>query len=200
MFFIVETFAGAGGVGTADGPAATATFARPSAIAVAPNGVVYVAEAVFNGIRKIEEGVVSTLASRTKGYADGPLSTALFNEPGGVACDPSGNLYVADTLNHRIRRVDLEGNVTTVAGPSGSGSLQGWADGPLDGVLFNYPNGITVDAAGATVYVSELHRIRRIPLDDIVSTVAAVGIGVCGRLRNARAIQSAPGPCGHADR
>jgi hypothetical protein len=66
-------------------PVATATFARPTAITVLPSGVVYVVETVFNGIRKIEAGIVSTLASRTKGYADGPLSTtALFNEPGGI--------------------------------------------------------------------------------------------------------------------
>jgi sugar lactone lactonase YvrE len=178
MFFTVSTFAGGGGVGTADGPAETATLARPSAITIAGDGVVYVVETVFNGIRKIEADVVSTLGGRTRGYADGPLSSALFNEPGGVASDHAGNVYVADTLNHRIRKIDLAGNVTTVAGLPGPGALQGWADGPLDGVLFNYPNGIAIDAAETTLCVSELHRIRRIPLagDDIVATVAAVGI------------------------
>jgi DNA-binding beta-propeller fold protein YncE len=178
MFFTVSTFAGAGGVGTADGPVATATFARPSAIAVSPSGVAYIAEAVFNGIRKIEAEIVSTLASRTKGYADGPLSTALFNGPGGITSDQTENLYVADSNNHRIRKIDTAGNVTTVAGPSVPGPLQGWADGPLDGVLFNYPDGIAIDPTDTTLYISELHRIRRIPLsgDDIVSTVAAVGI------------------------
>jgi len=178
MFFTVSTFAGAGSVGTADGPAATATFSRPSGITVSPSGTVYITETVFNGIRKIENGVVSTLTSRTKGYVNGSLSTALFNEPAGIASDHAGNLYVADTLNHRIRKIDTAGNVTTVAGPSGTGILQGWADGPLDGVLFNYPNGITVDPASNNIYVSELHRIRCIPLNgqDIVSTVAAVGI------------------------
>jgi NHL repeat len=180
MFFTVSIFAGAGGVGTADGPLATATFARPTAITVSPSGVVYVVETVFNGIRKIEAGIVSTLASRTKGYADGPLSTtALFNEPGGITSDHAENLYVTDSNNHRIRKIDTAaGNVTTVAGPFGTEPFQGWADGPLDGVLFNYPDGIAIDSADSTLYVSELQRIRRIPLggDDIVSTVAAVGI------------------------
>jgi DNA-binding beta-propeller fold protein YncE len=180
MFFTVSTFAGAGGVGTADGPVATATFARPSAITVSPSGIVYIVETVLNGIRKIEAGVVSTLASRTRGYQDGDLSTtALFNEPGGIVSDHTGNLYLADTNNHRIRKIDTTaGKVTTVAGPFGSQPLQGWADGPLDGVLFNYPDGIAIDPADSTLYVTELHRIRRIPLkgDDIVYTVAAVGI------------------------
>jgi DNA-binding beta-propeller fold protein YncE len=181
MFVTVSTFAGTGEDGIKDGPVETATLARPTAIAIGPNGVVYVVETVRNGIRKIEAGIVSTLASRTKGYRDGPLSEALFNEPGGVASDHAGNLYVADTLNHRIRKIDTAGNVTTVAGPAGSGPLQGWADGPLDGVLFNYPNGIAIDPADTTLYVSELHRIRGVPTGglsgpNIVYTVAAVGI------------------------
>jgi len=178
MFFTVQTFAGAGGVGTGDGSAATAQFSRPSAITVSPSGAAYVTEAVFNGIRKIEAGIVSTLASRTRGYKDGPLATALFNEPAGIVSDQAGNLYVADNLNHRIRKIDTTGNVTTVAGPAGSEILQGWADGAPLGCLFNYPDGITVDVGNNNIYVSELHRIRRIPLsiDDIVHTVAAVGI------------------------
>jgi DNA-binding beta-propeller fold protein YncE len=88
-----------------------------------------------------------------------------------------GNLYVTDRLNHRIRKISTAGNVTTVAGPSGSEPPQGWADGPRLGFLFNYPEGIALGPADAELYVTELHRIRRIPLgDDIVSTVAAVGI------------------------
>ncbi len=178
MFFTVSIFAGAGGVGTGDGPAATAQFARPFAITASPGGAVYVTEAVFNGIRKIESGIVSTLASRTNGYADGPLATALFNQPAGIVSDQAGNLYLADSQNHRIRKIDTAGNVTTVAGPRGSEILQGWADGALLGSLFNYPDGITIDVGNDNIYLSELHRIRRIPLstDDIVHTVAAVGI------------------------
>jgi DNA-binding beta-propeller fold protein YncE len=178
MFFTVATFAGAGGVGTADGPVGTAQFASPSAISVSPGGVVYVVEPVFNGIRKIESGIVSTLTRSKKGYADGPLGTALFNEPGAIVSDQAGNLYVTDTLNHRIRKIDTAGNVTTIAGPPGSEPLHGWADGPSPDVLFNYPTGIALDAAEGHIYVSELHRIRRIPfeLDELISTVAAVGI------------------------
>lgn len=110
---------------------------------------------------------MSTLVSRTRGNADGPLSTALFNGTAGIASNHAENLYIADQVNHRIRKIDTAGNVTTVAGPGGSEPLQGWADGPLDRCLFSYPNGIAVDAADANIYVSELHRIRRIPLGKV---------------------------------
>jgi DNA-binding beta-propeller fold protein YncE len=176
----VSIFAGTGVPGDADGPAATASFNRPRTITASPSGVMYVVEGpVANRIRKIEGGVVSTLSRNPRGYADGPLSTARFDGPEGITSDHAGNLYVADRLNHRIRKIDTAaGSVTTIAGPAGSAPLQGWADGGFPGALFNHPTGIAVDAGDNNVYVSELHRIRRIPLtaDDIVHTVAAVGI------------------------
>ena len=88
-------------------------------ITVSPSGVVCVAETFWNGIRKIEGGIVSTLASRKDGNVDGPLSTALFSGPSGTVSDQAGNLYLVDQANHRIRKIDTSGNVTTVAGPSG---------------------------------------------------------------------------------
>jgi DNA-binding beta-propeller fold protein YncE len=183
MFFEIETFAGTGEPGTEDGPVATATFDLPSWMAVSPSGVVYVAETFHNGIRKIEGGVVSTLASRTGGNVDGPLSTALFRGPSGIVSDRAGNLYIADQANHRIRKIDTSGNVTTVAGPSGSELLRGWIDDLLNEALFNRPMAIAIDATDANLYVSEHNRIRRIPLRFqtgvsrmAVRTVAAVGI------------------------
>ena len=182
MYFTTSIFAGAGGVGVADGPAATATFSNPDSITIDLNGIVYVTERSHNGIRKIEAGVVSTLASRTQGYIDGLFDFPfLFNVPSGLASDRAGNIYVADQDNHRIRKIDPTGNVTTVAGPLSSELLQGWADGPRAGVLFNYPTRIAIDCtAEQNIFVSELHRIRRIPvveqLIDMVTTLAAVGI------------------------
>ncbi len=180
MHFDVSVFAGAGGVGQADGPKLTATFDHPDSIAVSPSGVVYVTEFLSNGIRKIEGDTVSTPGSRNRGTADGPWQTAaLFDGPQGIACDHNGNLYVADQVNHRIRKIDVTGNVTTIAGPFGTSErLQGWADGPAGGCLFNYPLGIDVDGTGGIIYVSEYHRIRCVPLsrDGMVYTVAAVGI------------------------
>lgn len=188
MFFEVETFAGTGDEGTDDGPVSTATFNGPSWLTVSPSGVVYVAETFHNGIRKIEGGVVSTLASRAHGNVDGPLATALFSGPSGIVSDRAGNLYVADQGNHRIRKIDTSGNVTTVAGPSGREQLRGWVD-DISGVadhqvaLFSRPKAIAIDATDANLYVAEHHRIRRIPLRFQTgvtalesSTLAAVGI------------------------
>jgi DNA-binding beta-propeller fold protein YncE len=184
MFFEVETFAGTGEEGFDDGPVSTATFNGPTWLAVSPSGVVYVAETFHNGIRKIEGGVVSTLASRTHGNVDGPLSTALFTGPSGIVCDRAGNLYVADQGNHRIRKIDTSGNVTTAAGPAGRERLRGWVDDVLrHEALFSRPRAMAIDATDANLYVVEHNRIRRLTLRFQTgvtgiesSTLAAVGI------------------------
>jgi DNA-binding beta-propeller fold protein YncE len=123
------------------------------------------------------------LASRTDGSADGPLSTALFRGPSGIVFDQAGNLYLADQGNHRIRKIDTAGNVTTVAGPIGTERSQGWLDDFGSSARFSRPKGIAIDAMDKTLYVTENHRIRSIPLDfhfgrhsKLIRTVAAVGI------------------------
>lgn len=182
MFFEVETFAGRGDQGSDDGPIAGATFNWPAWITVSPRGLVYVTEAFFNGIRKIEAGIVSTLADRREGAVDGPLSTASFSGPSGIVSDQAGNLYIADQSNHRIRKIDTSGNVTTVAGPDGPERIYGWVDDHPNVALFSRPRGIAIDPTDSILYVSEHHRIRRIPLalstgvGSTVRTVAAVGI------------------------
>jgi DNA-binding beta-propeller fold protein YncE len=183
MFFSIETFAGTGEQGIDDGPAAKASFSLPRWIAVTPRGVVYVTEAFSNGIRKIENGIVSTLVSREEGSVDGPIATARFRGPSGIVTDQAGNLYVADQSNHRIRKIDTSGNVTTIAGPQGVERVQGWIDDLGDSALFSRPRGITIDAMDSNLYVSEHNRIRCIPLrflhgrpSKFVRTVAAIGI------------------------
>ena len=192
MFFEIETLAGtidfSGSSADLDetsgnGPAAEATLFVPFSIAVTPSGTVYVTETLFNGIRKIENGVVSTLTSRKQGSTDGPLSEALFRGPTGIVSDQAGNLYVADQGNHRIRKIDTSGNVTTVAGPSGPERLAGWADDLPNQSLFSRPRAIALDTPGRSLYVSEHDRIRNIPLGFMlgrstieVRTVAAVGM------------------------
>ena len=127
MFFGLEAFAGSGVEGTQDGPVASAMFDMPR-IAASPTGAIYVTETFSNGLRKIENGIVSTLASRTNGNADDPLSTVLFRGPSGIVSDRTGNLYLGDQDNHRIRRIDVSGHVTTAAGPTGDELLYGWVD------------------------------------------------------------------------
>jgi DNA-binding beta-propeller fold protein YncE len=193
MHFEIETFAGtfefSGSsadieANPGNGPVAEAVLFLPFGIAVTPSGVVYVTEPFFNGIRKIENGIVSTLTSRTEGSVDGPLSQALFRGPTGIVSDRAGNLYIADQGNHRIRKIDTSGNVTTVAGPSGPEKPAGWVDALTNAALFSFPRPIALDEPDKSLYVSEHDRIRKIPLflfvpgrtSMEVRTVAAIGL------------------------
>jgi sugar lactone lactonase YvrE len=158
---VVSTLAGSGALGFADGPATSARFSFPDGVAVDTSGNVYVADKFNQCIRKVtSSGVVSTLAgSGVQGFADGPATSAQFNVPYSVAVDTSGNVYVADFDNYRIRKVTSSGVVSTLAG---SGA-RGFADGPATSAQFNYPGGVAVDASG-NVYVGDYynHRIRKI--------------------------------------
>jgi sugar lactone lactonase YvrE len=107
---LVSTFAGTGQQGLTDGPAATATFFHPGAIIFDASGNLFVSELGNNTIRKITaDGTVSTYAgSGAAGAADGPAATASFKQPNGMAFDSKGNLYVADQLNNKIRKISVQ--------------------------------------------------------------------------------------------
>ena len=154
---VVTTFAGSS-AGYRDDTGTAAWFNQPQGVAVDSSGNVYVADASNNRIRKISPaGVVTTLAGSTSGYMDGG-SDAKFNLPSGVAVDSSGNVYVADSNNNRIRKISPTGVVTTFAGSS-----QGDDDGALAAAKFNRPIGVAVDSRG-NVYVADTqnNRIRKI--------------------------------------
>ncbi len=171
---VVTTLAGSGNNGLTDGAGSSAQFFYPSGIAVDTNGNVYVADRENHCIRKVTpDGVVSTLAgSGIAGVVDGVGSSARFYFPQSVAVDASGNVFVADGNNHRIRKVTPSGAVSTFAG----NGTAGFADGSVSSAKFNEPYGITVDTAG-NVYVADCknHRIRKITPSGIVSTVAGNG-------------------------
>jgi hypothetical protein len=160
-------------VGSTDATGAAAAFAYPGGVALDSAGNAYVADTSNHTIRKITPaGVVTTLAglAGTPGTTDGSGGAARFNSPGGVAVDASGNVYVADTSNHTIRRITSAGLVTTFAG---SGGTSGSTDGPGNGARFLYPNAVAVDGSG-NVYVADTnnHTIRRITPTRVVSTLA----------------------------
>ena len=171
---VVQPVAGAPGrKGSADGTGPDARFNRPVGVAVAASGTLYVTDADNCTVRKISPaGVVATLAgtSGTKGMADGPGLAAQFNTPHGVAVDGAGNVYVADTENHTIRKIAPNGTVSTLAGAA---QHKGSEDGRGPAARFNHPVGLAVDGAG-NVYVADNgnHAIRKIAPDGTVSTLA----------------------------
>jgi sugar lactone lactonase YvrE len=150
---VSSTFAGLGTNGYVDGASNIAVFSSPTGVAVSRSGDVFVTDTNNCVIRKISAGQVSTFAGAgptSCASADGTSTAAQFNHPSGIALDASDNLYVADTVSNKIRRITPQGVVTTVAGSGVSGS----ADGTGSSATFNTPTGIAIDANG-NVFVAE---------------------------------------------
>jgi len=177
---VVSTLAGTSGQsGSTDGIGAQARFYGPQGIATDSAGNVYVADTYNYTIRKITPaGVVNTLAGAAgvNGSADGTGADARFAFPIGVTTDNAGNVYVADTSNHTIRKITPAGVVSTLAGTAGQ---SGSDNGIGAGVRFYLPTGLATDGAG-NLYVADQgnHTIRKITPAGVVSTV----VGVAGRI------------------
>ncbi|MDD9998867.1 MAG: hypothetical protein OXQ89_14085 [Rhodospirillaceae bacterium] len=176
----IDTFAGTGLVADIGdgGPATEAAFNRPSGVAVNAAGYVYIADGLNHRIRRIApDGTIGTFAGTgASGYGGdgGPATQALLNWPNGVAVDTAGNVYVADYVNNRIRRIAQDGTIGTFAGSGQPGSSGD--GGPATQARLNWPSGVAVDAAG-NVYVAEYvgNRIRRIRADGTIETLAGTG-------------------------
>ena len=159
---VVSTLAGSVAMGgRVNGSGGSARFSGPAGVATDRRGDVYVADTGSSTIRKVTpNGMVTTIAgSGLPGDIDGKGSVARFNNPTGLALDDVGNIFVADTDNHTIRRITPNGFVTTIAG---LGQSNGASDGTGISVRFAKPAGVAVDAQG-NVYVADTgnHTIRK---------------------------------------
>ena len=167
------------GYGGDGGPAEDASLSKIYSIAVCNDGELFLADRENYRIRKVDKaGVISTIAGTgERGYSgdNGPAIQAMINSPESVACDDQGNLYIADTLNQRIRKVDPAGIITTIVG-NGNYGFSG-DDGPaLQASIWN-PRGIAVHEEGTLYFVDRAnHRVRKVDAQGIISTVAGTGI------------------------
>ena len=163
---VVSTFAGSGSLGNQDGNGTNALFHYPFDITIDSAGNLYAAIIFNHNIRKISPtGLVSTLAgsnsstasSNGYGYLDSTGTLARFNQPKGITIDSSGNLYVADYINAKIRKVTPEGVVSTISGSS-------------------VAQGIAVDSSG-NLYVADNHVIKKVTPAGVVSVLAGSSAG-----------------------
>ncbi len=175
---VVSTFAGlSGSAGSTNATGTAARFNSPRALAIDSAGNLYVAEGNAHTIRKITPaGVVTLLAGtvNTIGNSDGVGTAARFFTPRGLAVDGSGNVFVADSSNHAIRRIAPDGMVTTFAGLAGSGNF-GSTDAIGTVARFNAPIGLAFDLSGNLIVAdSNNHTIRSVTPAGVVTTLAGL--------------------------
>jgi len=182
---VISTVAGDGsGSYSGDGgPATNAALNYPIGVAVDASGNLFVAQQYGQRIRKVStNGVITTFAGNgNQGFSGdgGPAINASLNEACGVALDASGNLLIADYYNNRIRKVDTNGIITTVAGSGpvgyGTGSYSG-DGGPATNAGVNAPYAVVTDVAG-NLFIADTHnnRIRKVDTNGVITTIAGNG-------------------------
>jgi DNA-binding beta-propeller fold protein YncE len=196
----LRTLAGMSPAGDNDGTGGEARFNAPTGIAVTSSGTLYVADQQNCFIRKVTAAGEVTLFAGTIigdnpcGSGNGAAGVAQFSFATGIAVDSTGNLYVADTNNHTIRKITPAGVTSTLAGQPGA---FGTADGTGSAARFNRPAAIAVDSAGI-VYVADSgnHTIRQVTQAGVVTTLAGLpgssgtadGTGTAARFNNPRGI------------
>jgi len=174
----LSTVAGTGDFGFAGdgGPAGKALLANPRSLGIDGSGAIYFCDSGSHRVRKIAGDTISTFAGRDHFDGDnGPAKGALLFGARNIAYDKNGNMYIADSLNHRVRKVTPSGTITTVAGSSAFGGYSG--DGAAAAAArLNWPTGVAVDAEG-NLYISDSnnHRIRKVGSDGKIITFAGTG-------------------------
>ncbi len=171
------------------GPATQAKLYYPNSVALDNAGNIYIADSGNYRIRKVDtSGIITTVAGNGQwGFSGdgGPATQASLRQPQHVAVDSAGNIYIADIYNHRIRKVDTNGIITTIAG-NGQGGFSGDGGSASQTSLY-FPGGIAVDNAG-NIYIADgsNYRIRKVDTNGIITTVVGngqgcySGIGNCG--------------------
>jgi len=174
---VITTVAGNGTPGFSgdNGPATSAQLDFPYGVAVDSAGSLYIGDSGHNRIRKVSNGVITTVAGNgVVGFSgdNGPATSARFTDPEGIAVDSAGNLYIADTVGSRIRKVS-NGVISTVAG-TGTYGFSG-DNGPATSAQLSYPHGVAVDSAG-NLYIGDTanESVRKIS-NGVISTVAGNG-------------------------
>ncbi|MEV4869249.1 NHL repeat-containing protein [Streptomyces syringium] len=183
---IITTVAGNGakGYGGDGGPATAASLKDPAGVALDGKGNVYIADRSNQRVRRVgPDGVITTVAGDgTPGFGgdDGPATAASLNFPHAMAVDGAGVLYIADDYNHRVRKVGLDGVITTVAGDGADGF--GGDGGPATAASLHFPHAVAFDDIG-NLYIADRynHRVRKVGPDGAITTVAGNGtIGFSG--------------------
>ncbi|MFI5196504.1 MAG: T9SS type A sorting domain-containing protein [Chitinophagales bacterium] len=177
---IITTIAGSGTPGFSgdNGPATLAQLYEPDGVYADSLGNIYISDELNNRIRKVNSsGIITTIAGGGTVLGDGgPATAALLNEPGGITMDSSGNLYIADIYNQRVRKVNTSGIITTIAG---NGTLCGYnGDGiPATSARLCGPGSVKADRHG-NIYIAEGggQRIRKINTSGIITTIAGNGM------------------------
>jgi sugar lactone lactonase YvrE len=169
---IIRTLPGINGDGA---PAATATLAGPTGLAFGQDGSLYVAERDGERVRRIDpSGRITTVAGNGVigfGGDGGSAVAAELDHPTAIALDGSGNLFIADSKNNRVRRVDRGGRITTVAGSGTPGF--GGDGGPATAAMLNEPAGLAIDRDGAVLVADSKNScVRRIDADGVIKTIA----------------------------
>lgn len=164
-----------------DQSAASALLDAPIGVTVAKDGTIYFAEQGTHLVRKITTSgglvtVAGTFNNFTGGYSGdgGPATSAALNRPFGIALDSKGNIYVSELNNNRIRRVDLNGNISTYAG-NGTAGFSG-DGGPATSAELNVPDQIVFDASD-NLYIADQSngRVRKVTAGGVISTIAGIG-------------------------
>jgi uncharacterized protein (TIGR03437 family) len=161
-----------------NGPALLGRVGGPTGLAVAPNGALLIADTNNQMIRRVANGVITSIAGLTflagSTGDGGPAVEARVNTPWGIVADAAGNIYFSERNGHRIRRIDTRGVISTFAG-TGTAGFSG-DGGRATSALLNLPSGIAFNAAGELLIADTLNqRIRAVGTNGVIRTIAGTG-------------------------